>query len=144
MKQSPDMVQDVLDFHKKFDQYVGDLPHWPPFDVLRMRIRLVNEEWGEFNTAIAGEDITQIADAVADLMYVLIGMMNAMGVDMRPIWIAVQRANMAKEGGGSREDGKILKPEGWMEPPLKMILALQGEDWHQKPFENPIPVESEA
>jgi predicted HAD superfamily Cof-like phosphohydrolase len=132
---NPDMVKDVLDFHRKFHQYVGDLPHWPPFDILRMRFRLVNEEWAEFNTAIAGEDIDQIADAVGDLIYVLLGMTNAMGVDMRPVWTAIQRSNMAKENGGEREDGKILKPEGWTPPPIKMILALQSEDWHSRVYE---------
>lgn len=140
---NPDYVQDVLDFHMKFDQYVGQRPHWPPFNVLRMRFRLVNEEWEEFNKAVASEDISQIADGVGDLMYVLIGLMNAMGVDMRPVWTAIQRSNMAKEGGGSRVDGKILKPEGWTPPDIDFLLSIQPDDWFVKKIGAPVHDPSE-
>jgi len=124
-KLNQDMVADVLDFHEKFGQYVGQHPHWPPFDVMRMRFKLVAEEYNELSTAVGGEDLTMIADGVGDLMYVLIGMCNAMGIDLRPVWAAIHRANMRKEGGGSREDGKILKPEGWLPPDIAAILELQ-------------------
>jgi predicted HAD superfamily Cof-like phosphohydrolase len=127
-----DMIQDVLDFHAKFEQYVGAQPHWPPFDVVRMRLRLISEEYDEFNIALAGQDLATIADCIGDLMYVLIGFSNALGIDMRPIWAAIHRANMAKEGGGERNDGKVLKPEGWTPPDLWMLLSLQNPDWFVK------------
>lgn len=129
-----DLVKDVLSFHEKFGQYVGTQPHWPPFDVMRMRIRLVGEEYEELSKALAGEDIALVADGVGDLIYVLIGLMNAMGVDMRPIWAAIQRSNMAKEGGPERADGKILKPEGWTPPDIWMLLALQPDDWMKREY----------
>lgn len=46
-------------------------------------------------------------------------------IDLPDVWEAVQAANMAKEGGGTREDGKILKPPGWQAPDIAGILADQ-------------------
>lgn len=124
-KLNPDMVQDVLDFHWKFGQPVGAEPGWAPFDVMRMRIKLVNEEYTEFSQAVGGGNLIDLTDSIADLIYVLIGLANACGVDMRPIWTAVHRANMAKEGGAMREDGKVLKPEGWVPPDLLTLINIQ-------------------
>lgn len=39
------------------------------------------------------------ADALIDLLYVTIGSLLAMGIDMWPLWAEVQRANAAKTGG---------------------------------------------
>ena len=47
------------------------------------------------------------------------------GIDIRPIWDEVHRTNMAKEGGGSRTDGKIMKPAGWQPPDIAGLLARQ-------------------
>jgi predicted HAD superfamily Cof-like phosphohydrolase len=124
-KLNPDMVQDVLDFHEKFNQYVGTTPAWPPFDVMRMRFKLVDEEYTELKIATGGGSFADMADSCADLVYVIIGMCNAMGIDLRPVWTAVHRANMQKEGGGLREDGKVLKPEGWVPPDISAILEIQ-------------------
>jgi hypothetical protein len=33
---------------------------------------------------------------------------------------------MAKEGGGAREDGKILKPPGWVAPDIAGVLRKHG------------------
>lgn len=124
-KLNPDMVQDVLDFHLKFGQHVGAEPAYAPFEVMRLRFRLINEEWEELQLAFSAQGIPEIADATADLIYVLIGFMIAMGIDLRPIWTAVQRANMAKVGGAMREDGKVLKPDGWVPPDIASILSIQ-------------------
>jgi predicted HAD superfamily Cof-like phosphohydrolase len=124
-KLNPDMVQDVLDFHLKFGQHVGAEPGYAPFEVMRLRFRLINEEWEELQLAFSAQGIPEIADATADLIYVLIGFMIAMGIDLRPIWTAVQRANMAKVGGAMRKDGKVLKPDGWVPPDIASILSIQ-------------------
>jgi predicted HAD superfamily Cof-like phosphohydrolase len=124
--QPKDMFQDVLDFHKKFvpDQ-IRALPSWPSYDIMLLRGRLIQEEYGELVEAMAVPDFAKIVDSTLDLVYVLLGALVAMGVDARPIWDAIQTANMAKEGGPTRPDGKVLKPEGWEPPPIVKILAAQ-------------------
>lgn len=122
----PDMVQDVLDFYAKFNpDHVESFPTWPRFDRMRLAYTLVKEEMIELDDAISKGSIVDTADAIADTIYVLLGMSAAMGIDLRPIWVAVHRSNMAKEGGSSRHDGKIMKPDGWAPPDLTTILELQ-------------------
>lgn len=121
-----DYFSDVLEFHRKLapDQ-IGGKPNWPRFDVMRLRVRLIDEEIEELKRALAAGTLADAADGIADSIYVLIGLSIAMGIDLRPVWAAVQKANMAKEGGPTREDGKVLKPEGWQPPPIQQILDLQ-------------------
>lgn len=121
-----DMFQDVLDFHKKLvpDQ-VRPLPSWPSYDIMLLRGKLIQEEFQELTQAISQPDFAKIVDSSLDLVYVLLGLLVAMGVDARPIWQAIQEANMAKAGGPIRVDGKVLKPEGWTHPNVAHIIAEQ-------------------
>jgi predicted HAD superfamily Cof-like phosphohydrolase len=120
-----DMVEDVLAFHRKFACYVGDYPHLPRRSIVDLRLRLIREEYRELLKAIRLGDLAGIADAIADLVYVIIGTAIAFGIDIRPIWQAVQQSNMAKTGGGTRGDGKILKPPGWRAPDVAGLVARQ-------------------
>ena len=65
------------------------------------------------------------ADALIDLLYVTVGSLLAMGIDMWPLWAEVQRANMAK-AGGPVIDGKQMKPAGWQPPDIAGLLRKQG------------------
>lgn len=117
-----DPFQAVLEFNQKFKAYVGKEPHFPPQDVIELRMKLIHEETSELVSAIIHKDIEQVADAVGDLLYVVYGLSTAYGIDIRPVFDEIHKANMAKEGGGNREDGKILKPEGWKAPDIKAVL----------------------
>lgn len=127
-----DWVHDVLEFHRLFGQFVGQVP-WVPVsdvvtgsseerDLLRLREDLIAEEYGELKKGIAEGDVVQVADALADLIYVLIGTAVAFGIDLRPVWGEVHRSNMSKVGGPTRADGKILKPKGWQPPQIAEAL----------------------
>jgi predicted HAD superfamily Cof-like phosphohydrolase len=91
---------------------------------------------GDALRAIQGEgdavdEITAVADGIADSIVVLIGLAESFGLDMEPIWLEVQRSNHDKIGPDGkvvrRADGKILKPEGWRAPELHAIVAKQIE-----------------
>jgi len=122
---SEDWYADVLEFNRKFKAHVGTTPAMPPLHVSTLRLRLVLEEVNELGQALQRWDISEVADACADLIYVTLGAAQACGIDLRPIWDAVHISNMAKTGGGEREDGKILKPPGWQRPDFKGLLAKQ-------------------
>lgn len=125
-EQAPDMYQDVLEFHKKFvPNQMAPLPMWPRFDVMRLRGKLIQEEMKELVEAFDDADFEGIVDGSLDLIYVVLGTLVAMGVDARPVWNEIQKANMAKEGGPMRPDGKVLKPEGWMPPDIVGVLSRQ-------------------
>ncbi len=88
---------------------------------------LVWEEFHEFVTA--GTDVER-ADATIDLIVVLIGYAHSMGWPLTALWTEVHRSNMDKVDPKTgavkrRDDGKILKPEGWKPPDIDRILAWE-------------------
>ena len=121
-----DWYADVHAFHDKFGCMIGDGPEPPDDETAALRMRLIEEEHEELKSAHADGDIPGVADALTDMIYVILGTAISYGIDLRPVWDEVQRANMAKTGGGTRADGKILKPEGWTPPNIDEVLASQG------------------
>lgn len=116
--------------------------------------RLMLEELAETLQAMAKGDTAEMADGLADLVYVTVFTALLHGVDLRPVWAEVQRANMSKfptcdscdgDGKGPISDakgaclncgglgrealrndaGKIIKPNGWQPPDIREILRLQ-------------------
>lgn len=128
----PDMYADVLAFHERFGCTIGAFPHWPFREVVALRIRLMQEELTETIVAMTLGDIPAVADGLADLIYVALGTAITYGIDLREVWEEVHAANMRKEGGAVREDGKILKPEGWVPPNIKDVLDKQRLAWAKK------------
>lgn len=112
------------------------LPEYPDIPVTPTRnlcAALIREEALETALALARapdaleamDVLVEVADGLADLIYVCLYTANAYGIDMEPVWNEVQRTNMAKKGGPIREDGKAMKPTGWEPPNIKAILEAQ-------------------
>lgn len=120
-----DWFADVLAFHRKFGCAVGTTPAVPGQGTVELRKSLNNEEHGETLRAMDAGDLAGIADGVVDDIYVKLGTLISYGIDPRPIWRAVHETNMAKVGGAMREDGKVLKPPGWVAPDVAGILSRQ-------------------
>ena len=92
-----------------------------------MYVRLIHEEIGELQTAIAAEDTVEQLDALIDILVVTVGAIHSMGADGEGAWNEVMATNFAKIDPTTgkvlkREDGKILKPEGWKAPELTPFL----------------------
>jgi len=124
---SRDWYQDIVEMHKAQNHYIGSRPGLPPKWVQTLRIELIKEEIGETIEALEDGDLEEVADGIADSIVVLLGTAISYGIDIRPIWDEVHRANMAKVGGPKRKDGKQLKPDGWTPPQIGKLLKLQGE-----------------
>lgn len=107
----------VRAFHEAFGHPVRDTPRFLEDDRLGLRVQLVMEESEELYYA---DDFFEQVDALADIVYVCYGMALEMGVDLDEVIEVVHDANMQKlwpDGKPRyREDGKVIKPEGW-EPP---------------------------
>ena len=83
--------------------------------------RLINEEYNEFIVARNQKDEVETLDACFDMMWVIIGYMLSKGYDVEGAWDEGAKSNLAKIDTltgkvTKREDGKVLKPEGWKKP----------------------------
>jgi predicted HAD superfamily Cof-like phosphohydrolase len=92
-----------------------------------MYLKLVTEEYKELQEAIITGDVQEQFDALLDIVVVAIGAMHSMGANPDGGWKEVMSTNFAKidkETGKvrKREDGKVLKPVGWVAPNLKPFL----------------------
>jgi predicted HAD superfamily Cof-like phosphohydrolase len=96
---------------------------------LDMYHTLIKEETQELQEAFDNNDKVEILDALIDIIVVTVGAINSMGANGESAWNEVMRTNFAKidtETGKvkKREDGKVLKPEGWQSPNLKPYVIL--------------------
>ena len=96
-------------------------------DQFTMYCSLIAEEMQELAVALADADDVEALDALIDILVVTIGAIHSMGADGDGAWKEVMKTNFAKidsETGKvrKREDGKVLKPVGWVPPNLKPFL----------------------
>lgn len=114
--------RDQEKFMKACDQSVtGDKQQ---FD---MYIDLIKEEYTELSEAIAAQDDVETLDALIDILVVTIGAIHSAGYEAEGAWKEVMKTNFAKidkETGKvrKREDGKVLKPVGWIPPDLAPFI----------------------
>lgn len=101
-------------------------PEIPKLEIQRLNMHLIKEEWEELQDAVEVCDLVEMADAMADLIYVIVGMAVTHGIPLEEVFAEVHRTNMAKfpEGKVLRRasDGKVMKPEGWRPPDIKYII----------------------
>lgn len=92
-----------------------------------MYLNLIAEETQELSVAVDSNDTVEQLDALIDILVVTIGAIHSMGADAEGAWKEVMKTNFAKidnETGKvrKREDGKVLKPQGWLPPNLKPFI----------------------
>lgn len=124
------VFNDVKEFHTAFSLTIGGKPDLSLVskEERKLRIALLKEEWEEYLEAEADDDIVEIADALGDIIYIACGTAIAYGIPLERVFNEIQRSNMAKLVDGKvlrREDGKIMKPEGWTPPDIKSILECK-------------------
>lgn len=115
-----EVQRDVMDFHRVV---VGiEDPTTPAIRRPELRVELIREEAEETVWAIENGDLVGAIDGFCDLLCVVYGAAAEFGIDLEPFWNEVHRTNMAKAGGPLREDGKRLKPPGWVAPDIAGVL----------------------
>ncbi|NBW34142.1 MAG: phosphoribosyl-ATP diphosphatase [Cytophagia bacterium] len=91
---------------------------------------LIAEEFAELNAAVTQGDKDEQLDALIDILVVTIGAIHSMGANGEGAWNEVMRTNFAKIDPitgkvRKREDGKVLKPEGWTPPNLSKFIKWE-------------------
>jgi predicted HAD superfamily Cof-like phosphohydrolase len=82
----------------------------------------------EFEELVASQTAEDDLDALIDILVVTIGAIHSLGADAEGAWKEVMRTNFAKIDKDTgkvrkREDGKVLKPQGWTPPDLKPFVT---------------------
>jgi predicted HAD superfamily Cof-like phosphohydrolase len=116
--------RDQEKFMRACDQTVEGLNQ----DQFNMYVKLIGEETGELADAINADDSIETLDALIDILVVTVGAIHSMGADAEGAWKEVMKTNFAKidkETGKvrKREDGKVLKPVGWVPPELAPFVS---------------------
>ena len=120
---------------------------------MHMRLSLILEETSELVRALYGEsayqrlqgtiqslrevdegarDTIEVADALADLVYVTYGMALEAGISLPAVLGEVQASNLSKLGADGkpiyREDGKVMKGPGFFPPNVSRALEQHLEE----------------
>lgn len=121
--------EQVRDFHKRFGCTINEVPTIPALTDAILRTDLIQEELDEFAKAYLQGNLTEVADALGDILYVVLGSAVTFGIDLEPIFEEIHKSNLSKvwEDGEvhRREDGKILKPPTFKKPDIKPLLEGQ-------------------
>lgn len=88
---------------------------------------LIVEEFHETIAAFADKDIVEVADGLADMVWVIMGLASTLDIPFHKVWDEVKASNMSKVVKGKvvrREDGKILKPDTYFKPNIRKAMDL--------------------
>lgn len=102
-------------------------PTRPTLDVpnLDARVKYLREEVQELSDAVQAGDLVAVADALADITYVVYGTAWRTGIPLDAVLIEVHRSNMTKTP--SPGDGKAIKGPDYSPPEVKAVLAAEIE-----------------
>ena len=128
-----DSVENALrEFHRAYGLPIGDKArsfsgnNTATSPTRKLRQNLLDEEIWEYWRAESDNDIVEIADALADIVYVAVGTAIAYGVPFDKVFAEVHRSNMSKlDKDGKpiyREDGKVMKGENYEPPNIRKVL----------------------
>lgn len=121
------IVKSLLEFNNAFEIPKMDSPGLSNDELIELRIKLLKEEVEEYAEAARSGDLVEVLDALADIGYILAGTIINHGMQhiYDDAFDEVHRSNMAKLVDGKvlrREDGNVMKPEGWQPPNLAQFL----------------------
>ncbi len=121
-------IMSVHEFHESFLIGNASEPKLIEEKDYTLRYNLMKEETDEYLEACKNGDLTEIADALGDQMYILFGSILKHGLQhkIEEIFDEIHRSNMSKldENGKPifREDGKVLKSTNYFRPDIAKFL----------------------
>ena len=127
-------IQKLIDQVGQFHDSFGIKNNYEPTtklnaEEIQLRFDLLKEENEEYIEAAKNGDLTEVADALGDIMYILFGTILKHGLQDKIVEVfeEIQGSNMSKLGANGkpiyREDGKVLKGENYFKPDIKSILV---------------------
>lgn len=121
----------VREFHEIYGLPIADTPGHPSPEEIKLREDLLSEEYWEYDRAVAKNDLVEIADALCDMVYIILGTCLVYGLPFDEIFMEVHRSNLSKLDDGKsilREDGKVLKGKNYSPPDIGAIINGKTEN----------------
>lgn len=119
----------TLEWSEKFESHIQASPSFPPDNIIRLREKLISEEFEEYKEAVRQENVKEVASELADLLYVVYGTAIAFGIDIDAVFDEIHRANLTKLGADGkpvrRADGKIVKGPNFKRADISLIIDNQ-------------------
>ncbi|MFP9099307.1 MazG nucleotide pyrophosphohydrolase domain-containing protein [Flavobacterium sp. RHBU_24] len=122
-------LEAVTLFHTSFKLGVADAPRASLGEHINLlRYNLMKEENEEYLEAVQNNDLTEVADALGDMLYILCGTIIEHGLQhkIEDVFNEIQRSNMSKLDSNGlpiyREDGKVMKGPNYFKPNFEEIL----------------------
>jgi predicted HAD superfamily Cof-like phosphohydrolase len=121
------LIEKVEEFNKAFNLPIRTETTNISRNEIALQYRLLLEELEEYADAAADGDLVEVADAIGDMLYVLIGTAIRHGVQnkMEDIFNEIHRSNMSKLEDGKpiyNESGKVMKSSTYSPPNIKFLL----------------------
>lgn len=127
-----DQLNKVKEFHRAFNHPApGKITHLE-MDRMENRINWINEEIDEYEGAAITKNIVEVADALGDALYLILGTIVEHGLEdvMEKVFDEIHASNMSKLGENGepiyRMDGKIMKGDNYFRPNIAKIIENHG------------------
>lgn len=122
----PHPAKRVREFHEAFDIPIANRANLPSVERRAMRENILREEFEEYLAAERENDLVEIADALADMAYVIFGTALEYGIPLDRVIEEVHRSNMSKLDADGRPlhraDGKVTKGPNFFRPDVAAII----------------------
>lgn len=123
-----EQIEKVKEFNKSFGVEISERPCLIPKEEYTLRYNLAEEELKEYKVACESSNLVEVADALGDQLYILLGTMLKHGLHdkMEQVFNEIHESNMSKLGEDGkpiyRHDGKVLKGPSYFKPNLKQFF----------------------
>ena len=109
-----------------FGQEVKDKAEFPEERIIKLRQNLIQEELDELKEAIKQKNLTEVADALTDILYVTYGAGHAFGINLDKCFEEVQSSNMSKLDNNGKpiynDQGNVMKGPNYFKPNLNKFI----------------------
>lgn len=122
-------------FMSRIGDVVNEKPTLIDNEEANRRMRFIIEEAEEYREANVAGNLVEVADAIADLAYVVLGAAVSHGIDLQPIFDEVHKSNMTKTPlqhmtpkvieGEPCSEKRCVKGSGYRPPRIAELLLLQ-------------------
>ena len=114
-------------FMKTFGQDVKTSASFSSKKITDLRLSLIEEELDELKEAIENKNLTEVADALTDILYVTYGAGHAFGINLDECFDEVQKSNMSKLGVDGKpifnDKGKVMKGPNYFKPNFSKLIG---------------------